>query len=162
MKQLTELATPFASVAESSELPGQELAWLQTLRQRALTQFSEVGLPAKKHEDWKYTSLWSLSQHPFTHQAGASSVDAAQVEGLALLDDAYRLVIVDGQYMAALSQLDNLPAGVTVLPFSASLASLANCAVAADFALNAANLSSLFSGFLIEVFGAGLGCGEGL
>jgi len=142
MKQLTELATPFASVAESSELPGQELAWLQTLRQRALTQFSEVGLPAKKHEDWKYTSLWSLSQHPFTHQAGASSVDAAQVEGLALLDDAYRLVIVDGQYMAALSQLDNLPAGITVLPFSASLASVEQ-QLGQQVALDKAGLTAL-------------------
>jgi len=124
MKQLNELATPFATVAESSDLPGQDLPWLQALRQRALTQFSTAGLPAKKQEDWKYTSLWHLSQHPFTHQAVASTVDAAQVEDLALLDDAYRLVIVDGVYVATLSQLDDLPVGLTVRPFSASLDSV--------------------------------------
>ena len=124
MKQLNELATPFASVAESSDLPGQDLPWLRALRQRALTQFSTAGLPAKKQEDWKYTSLWHLSQHPFTHQAVASTVDAAQVEDLALLDDAYRLVIVDGVYVATLSQLDDLPVGLTVRPFSASLDSV--------------------------------------
>ena len=124
MKQLNELATPFATVAESSDLPGQDLPWLRALRQRALTQFSTAGLPAKKQEDWKYTSLWHLSQHPFTHQAVASTVDAAQVEDLALLDDAYRLVIVDGVYVATLSQLDDLPVGLTVRPFSASLDSV--------------------------------------
>lgn len=124
MKQLNELATPFASVAESSDLPGQDLPWLQALRQRALTQFSTAGLPAKKQEDWKYTSLWNLSQHPFTHQAVASTVDAAQVEDLALLEDAYRLVIVDGVYVATLSQLDDLPVGLTVRPFSDALDSV--------------------------------------
>lgn len=124
MKQLNELATPYASVAESSDLPGQDLPWLQALRQRALTQFSTAGLPAKKQEDWKYTSLWNLSQYPFTHQAVASTADAAQVEDLALLDDAYRLVIVDGVYVATLSQLDDLPVGLTVRPFSDALDSV--------------------------------------
>ena len=39
----------------------------------------------------------------------------------------------------------------------ASFASFANCAVAADFALSDASLSSLLSGFLIEDLGAGFG-----
>lgn len=124
MKQLTELATPFASVAENSVLPGQDLPWLQTLRQQALTQFSTAGLPAKKEEDWKYTSLWGLSQQSFTHDATSSAIDAVQCDALALLDDAYRLAIVDGVYVAALSHLDDLPAGLSVSPFSTALDSV--------------------------------------
>jgi Fe-S cluster assembly protein SufD len=121
MKQLNELATPFASVAESSDLPGQDLPWLQALRQRALTQFSEAGLPAKKEENWKYTSLWSLSQQAFTHDAVKTTIVPDECAKVALLDDAYRLVIVDGEYIADLSELNGLPEGVTVKPFSASL-----------------------------------------
>ena len=122
MKQLRELVTPFASVAETSALPGGDLPWLQTLRQQALTQFSSAGLPAKKEEDWKYTSLWSLTQQAFTHDAIETTIVPEQCEQMALLDDAYRLVIVDGEFATDLSQLDGLPSKVTVQPFSTSLA----------------------------------------
>ena len=91
MKQLTELATPFASVAETSVLPGDDLPWLQALRQQALTQFSSTGLPAKKDEDWKYTSLWGLTQQAFTHDAIETTIVPEQCEQMALLDDAILL-----------------------------------------------------------------------
>ena len=43
MKQFTDIATPFANVAETGELPGQDLPWLKTLRQDALTHVIESG-----------------------------------------------------------------------------------------------------------------------
>lgn len=121
MKQLTDLVTPFSSVAKEKKLPGQEFAWLNSMRLKALTQFNHHGLPAKKEEDWKYTSLWELGQQAFTHQAEASSITAEQCEQLALLKDAYRVVIIDGVFSAELSKLDNLPAGVMIRPLSAGL-----------------------------------------
>jgi Fe-S cluster assembly protein SufD len=121
MKQLTDLVTPFSSVAKEKTLPGQDLSWLNSLRLKALTQFNHHGLPAKKEEDWKYTSLWELGQQAFTHQATASSFTVEQCEQRALLKDAFRVVIVDGVYSAELSQLDNLPAGLVIRPLSASL-----------------------------------------
>jgi Fe-S cluster assembly protein SufD len=142
MKHLTELATPFASVAESSVLPGENLAWLQALRQQALAQFSAAGLPAKKEEDWKYTSLWSLSQLAFTHDAASSAIDSAQCDDLALLDDSYRLVIIDGVYVAKLSQLDDLPTGLTVSPFSTALDSVEQ-KLGQQVALDKAGLTAL-------------------
>jgi Fe-S cluster assembly protein SufD len=142
MKQLTELVTPFVSVAESSELPGQDLPWLQTLRQQALTQFSSAGLPAKKEEDWKYTSLWHLSQQAFTHDAVKTTIVSEQCNKLALLDDAYCLVIVDGEFVVEHSQLDGLPEGVTVQPFSASLASVEQ-QLGQQVALDKAGLTAL-------------------
>ncbi|HDY85736.1 hypothetical protein LCGC14_0800120 [marine sediment metagenome] len=121
MKQLTDLVTPFSSVAKEKTLPGQDFSWLNSLRLKALTQFNHHGLPAKKEEDWKYTSLWALGQQAFTHEAVASSFTAEQCEQRALLKDAYRVVIVDGVYSAELSQLDNLPEGLVIRPLSESL-----------------------------------------
>jgi Fe-S cluster assembly protein SufD len=142
MKQLTDLATPFASIAETSVLPGHDLLWLQNLRQQALTQFSAAGLPAKKEEDWKYSSLWSLSQQAFTHDVASYAIDADQTDALALLNDAYRLVIVDGEYVASLSQLDDLPLGLTISPFSSALDSVEQ-QLGQQVALDKAGLTAL-------------------
>jgi Fe-S cluster assembly protein SufD len=114
MKQLTEITTPYSEVAETATLPGAGLNWLTQLRQQARAQFDRQGLPAKKVEDWKYTSLWALSQQNFMHTAGESGVDAAQVNQVAALENAYRLVIIDGQYNADLSQLDSLEDGLSI------------------------------------------------
>ncbi len=121
MKKITELVTPFASVAKEQALLGQDIDWLKSMRLKALTQFNHQGLPAKKQEDWKYTSLWGFSQQAFTHQAEQNSITAEQCNQLALLKDAYRLVIVDGEFSAELSQLEHLPAGLIVRPLSAAL-----------------------------------------
>jgi len=115
MKTLTELATPFASITANL---GQDVAWLKSLRLKALAQFNSQGLPAKKQEDWKYTSLWALSQQEFTHQPEVSTVSATQCDQLALLSDNYRVVIVDGVFSAELSLLDDLQTGLTINPLS--------------------------------------------
>jgi Fe-S cluster assembly protein SufD len=124
MKQLTDLATDFASVAESSILAGQDLAWLNELRQQAVTQFKNNSLPAKKVEDWKYTSLWSLSQQLFTHDADTFSLSIEQCDQLALIENAYRIVIVDGVFSQKLSIIDSVEDGLNVSPFSASVSSI--------------------------------------
>jgi len=111
MKGLTELATPFATM--TSDL-GPDVPWLNSLRLKALARFNSQGLPSKKEEDWKYTSLWAMSQQEFTHQASASAVTTEQCDELALLTDNYRVVIVDGRFSAELSQLDNLQAGLSI------------------------------------------------
>ena len=115
MKNLTELATPFASM--TPEL-GTDLPWLKSLRLKALTQFNSQGLPSKKQEDWKYTSLWEMAQQEFTHQVLASDVSETQCDELALLEDSHRLVIVDGIFSAKLSKLDDLQEGAFIGPLS--------------------------------------------
>lgn len=120
MKQLTEITTPFSEVAETASLPGAELDWLTQLRKQAQGLFERQGLPAKKVEDWKYTSLWQLTQEGFTHDAKPVSLDTAQVADAAVLEDAYRVVIVDGSFSADLSQIDNAEAGLTIKPLTAA------------------------------------------
>jgi Fe-S cluster assembly protein SufD len=124
VKQLSELATPFASVAEQQNLLGQDIPWLNTVRQQALEQFNSQGLPSKKVEDWKYTSLWNLAQQSFNHDAQASSLTIEQSEKVALLKDAYRLVIVDGVFCAELSLLNDIQEGLSISPLSSGVAQL--------------------------------------
>jgi Fe-S cluster assembly protein SufD len=103
-------------------LPGAGLNWLTQLRQQAKAQFDRQGLPAKKVEDWKYTSLWALSQQTFSHTANETSCDAAQVNRVAALENAYRLVIIDGQFNAELSNLVGLEDGLTISSIAESFA----------------------------------------
>lgn len=122
MKQLTDITTPFGDVAVSSPLPGNDLDWLNQLREQARSVYERHGLPAKKVEDWKYTSLWHLAQQDFTHTSAPSQLDVQTLNHIALLEQAYRLVIVDGQFSAELSQLDDLEQGLTIAPLSQAMA----------------------------------------
>ncbi|MBD3634417.1 MAG: Fe-S cluster assembly protein SufD [Methylophaga sp.] len=121
MKQLTEITTPFGEVASAKTLPGSELGWLQQLRDKARAQFERHGLPAKKVEDWKYTSLWSLSQEGFSHDANAVSLDKTELAHVAALEDAYRFVIIDGRFSAELSELEDLEEGLSIKPLAEGL-----------------------------------------
>jgi Fe-S cluster assembly protein SufD len=117
MKQLTEIKTAFIEVDSALQAD-----YLAELRSTARNVFDRKGLPAKKEEDWKYTSLWHLAQESFTHQADAAALNNQQLNKLCLLDDAYRLVIVDGQFRVGLSDITNLQAGLVIAPLSESLA----------------------------------------
>ncbi|MDU4093500.1 MAG: SufD family Fe-S cluster assembly protein, partial [Pantoea sp.] len=65
-------------------------------------QLMRIGLPTRKHENWKYTPLDDLlSQHFVLPDAPALTAD--DVAHLALPLDAVRLVFVDGHFNAALS-----------------------------------------------------------
>jgi Fe-S cluster assembly protein SufD len=68
-------------------------------------QLMRLGLPTRKHENWKYTPLDGLlAQHfvlPEAHELSATQVDA-----LSLPLDAVRLVFVDGRFQPALSSSD--------------------------------------------------------
>jgi Fe-S cluster assembly protein SufD len=122
LKQLTELATPFIEVADQTVLQEAEPEWLKQLRQAAKQQFEQAGLPAKKVEDWKYTSLWDLAQQQFVHQADTKALTVAEVTKSTLLDDddAYRLVLIDGVFKADYSTVTELEDGLTIKPLSAA------------------------------------------
>ena len=95
-------------------LPGREAAGLGPLRQESLAAALRDGLPGPRTEAWKYTPLRALERRAFTPSGEAPGIDAA------LLADAPapRLVFVNGRYDAAHSDLEGLPAGVSVRPLS--------------------------------------------
>ncbi|MTH46922.1 Fe-S cluster assembly protein SufD [Intestinirhabdus alba] len=66
-----------------------------------LQQALRLGLPTRRHENWKYTPLEGLTRSRFiSRRAG---IDAARRDALALTLDAVRLVFVDGQFSPTLS-----------------------------------------------------------
>ncbi|VEC53804.1 Iron-sulfur cluster assembly protein SufD [Klebsiella aerogenes] len=76
-----------------------------------LQQLLRLGLPTRKHEDWKYTPLDALLNGRFVADEGAS-LSAEQRDALALPLDAWRLVFIDGRYHPQLSGRSLPPAGV--------------------------------------------------
>lgn len=67
-----------------------------------LQQLHQLGLPTRKDEDWKYTALDKLLTSTFVAPALPALTDA-QRDSHAVALEAYRLVFVDGQFDARLS-----------------------------------------------------------
>jgi len=69
--------------------------------QQHLQQMLRLGLPTRKQENWRYTPLDGLLNSQFVSASG--TVDEQQRDALALPVEAVRLVFIDGQFSAALS-----------------------------------------------------------
>jgi Fe-S cluster assembly protein SufD len=69
--------------------------------QQHLQQMLRLGLPTRKHENWKYTPLDGLLNSQFVTRL--AEVTAAQRDALGIEIDAVRLVFVDGQFVPSLS-----------------------------------------------------------
>lgn len=85
--------------------------WLSELRERSADQIKNLGVPGRKSEAWRYTSLEFLDDHEY--QAANTDVGSElQLEDIKslLLDEGgkQRLVFVNGIYMPDLSCLDGL------------------------------------------------------
>ncbi|MCX8956118.1 Fe-S cluster assembly protein SufD [Erwinia psidii] len=82
----------FESNGEHRSLQAQQ-HWQQVLR---------LGLPTRKHENWKYTPLEGLLAHHFVLPA-SYRLSAEEVAGLSLDIDAVKMVFIDGRFSAELS-----------------------------------------------------------
>ena len=99
------------------------IAWLDAARQENLDAFAASGLPDTHVEAWKYTALRALGQRRFAALEMAAPAIAVDAASLALPGvDGPRLVFVNGVFRADLSQLANLPEGLTLQPLSQALA----------------------------------------
>jgi len=91
---------------------------VERLRRAALDRFLAVGFPTRRDEAWRHTGLapiietaWELAP------AGPATVDPRRWA----LPGAHVAVLVDGRFTPELSQLDGLPAGVTVASLADAL-----------------------------------------
>lgn len=99
--------------------PGFEPGWLSALRERAMARFTDLGIPDRRIEAWRWTDLRRLAATPFRAAPRVEGpVAAAAAEDFADLD-CDRAVFVNGWFRPDLSRLDGLPKG-------ASLSSLAD------------------------------------
>ncbi|MGN8198036.1 Fe-S cluster assembly protein SufD [Salinisphaera sp. RV14] len=112
------------------DLPGSD----DSKRERSaeLTRFSEAGFPSTREEDWKYTSLQPVEKRRFEISDEAEPVALDELRAFIPADlDAHRIIFVDGRFNAALSDVDDLPAGVTVRSFADYLSENAGATVKA-------------------------------
>jgi Fe-S cluster assembly protein SufD len=108
--------------ALADSLPGQNLPWLNTLRQLALGSFEATGFPSPREEEWKYTNVTALEKKLFT-PLSASPPTILDKEWLDThqLADMWSLVLVDGYFDPSLSYLSDLPDKVIATSISEAL-----------------------------------------
>ena len=112
-------AEAFAATAEAR---ADEPSWLEATRKGALARFTELGVPTRKHEEWKYTNAERIARHPWQPATPATlGADALGALGLPL-GDLPRLVFVNGRLAPDLTKLDGLPVGVVASDASDLLA----------------------------------------
>jgi len=88
------------------------------LRHEGSRAFAAAGIPTPKLEAWRFTNLRALTATPHA-SAGPAAVDIAPWT----LADGHRLVFVNGLYSPELSEIGELPDGVTICPLAAMLIS---------------------------------------
>ncbi|GAA3906896.1 Fe-S cluster assembly protein SufD [Halomonas cibimaris] len=97
-----------------------EPSWVAARRQAGAARFEAMGFPTRRDEEWKYTNVRGIAQGHFA-LADNGHFSPAAAAALTLPVDAYRLTFVDGVFAAALSDVQDLPQGVEVLPLSQAL-----------------------------------------
>ncbi len=136
-----------------------ETSGLMEKRQRALGRLTEVGVPDRRQEAWRYTGIEGLLKADFRPLGEVTPPPArARVEALCLdADVAGRAVFVDGVFRAEYSHLQDT--AVEVTPLRAALAAGDRAALEAIGSLSGAgahlfealNLATLLDGALIKI-----------
>ena len=105
----------------SDALPGARDAFVSGLRRKAIEAYGRLGLPHRRIEAWKYTDLRSrlTDAYPLVSPTGVAVGEAELRRALGgdfVALPAYRLVVVEGDLRADLSELSGLKAaGVEVI-----------------------------------------------
>ncbi|MFZ0607452.1 MAG: Fe-S cluster assembly protein SufD [Xanthobacteraceae bacterium] len=117
----TALARAFAEAR--ARLPGDDA--VAARRDAAFDVFAKDGLPHRRVEEWKYTDLRALMRDakPLAAPPDAAAKALAKAAGTLIGDvETRRLVFVDGAFVAELSDVAGLEAGLTVGSLSQALA----------------------------------------
>ncbi len=92
-------------------------AWLKAFRQRAVAQFVALGLPTVKDEEYKYTSLAEISSKRLNLPSSHKLIEEDELQEYLDTKD-INVVVVNGLVSKELSNITNLPKGITIMPFS--------------------------------------------
>ena len=86
------------------------------LREKAISAFSKMGFPSKKHEEYRYLKLDAFlnPQSLFSSKADQTPLDTQLLNNPLILQDAYRIVLMDGVFLNTFSDLSGLPQNVEI------------------------------------------------
>jgi Fe-S cluster assembly protein SufD len=102
---------------------GQAPAWLDSVRRRALDEFTDAGFPTTHDEDWRFTNVAPIAQTDFELAAvEAPKIMPKDLEQFGIAAFSCRLVFVNGRFAADLSQVAGLPKGAEAGGLGAELA----------------------------------------
>jgi Fe-S cluster assembly protein SufD len=93
-------------------------AWAAELQSRGMQAFDARGFPGPRDEAWRRTNLRAVTGSHFA-RADATTVADAEASRIAALGEGVRVIFVNGVFDADLSDIRDLPSGLTVAPFSA-------------------------------------------
>ncbi len=137
-------------------LPSSGLHSLDEIRKQAFERFKKLGFPTVKQEDWKYTNVQPLVNQDYDLEVGTSAAEATIDQAVIPGFDAYRIVMVDGQYDRE-SSSDEVVPGLQVMPITQAFERLCFAKYFAEFAdktdnpFVALNTALFTSGLFIEV-----------
>jgi Fe-S cluster assembly protein SufD len=102
-----------------TRLAGADLPWMGKLRASAMDRVAARGFPTRRDEDWKNTDVAALASLPL-----ASCLPVVPPVGGAypVIEDAHRLVFVDGGAVPSAEIAQALPEGVVLTTLSQALA----------------------------------------
>jgi Fe-S cluster assembly protein SufD len=123
LKTAAESALAATFAAAKGALPGGRV--VGAMREEAFHRFERQGLPSRRVEDWKYTDLRAAMREALPLAAApdaAAKARVARAGGLVAELEARRIVLVDGAFVAELSDLADLEPGLTIGSMAAALA----------------------------------------
>ena len=148
--------------SQSTELPGQNVAWLQQVRESALSTLTEKGFPAKKHEDWKYTNIQPLLEQEFAlNNSACIGLMDEDIRHLFLSsDEDCRIVFVNGRFAPQLSVLKHDRSQFEIISLEKVITEqpdrlqpyLARYVDPAEHGFNALNTASINDGLYLHIF----------
>lgn len=106
--------TPYHGLFEQwlRGVQGHEPERFTTLRQRGFAAFAQAGVPTRKTEEWKYTSVRDLTTaafQPMWKEPQVSVISESQLQNNSRswgdLSSVYRMVFVNGYYQESVSRL---------------------------------------------------------
>ncbi len=115
----TESPAPFVSAFEkyNDNAAKQFPAWFNKFRQNSYNHLSEIEFPTVKDEEWKYTNLTALAKISFDVISDNKLKETKELDQY-LSKDEINLIFINGSFSKELSNLKNLPQGLTILPLS--------------------------------------------
>ena len=113
---------------DDTNIIGQDISWLSTLRQQALDDFSVSGLPGIRDEQWRYTNLRTLKSNVYTLATANKdqtfnknqTLPSEMAKALEQSDNE-RLVFINGSIADKYTNIDSLDRAVTFTSLSSVL-----------------------------------------
>lgn len=90
-------------------------AWVEALRKDGARRFEEAGYPTdEKLEAWRFTNIRPIVETEWKPAVADESAAEAVYREYTFGEDAIEVVLTNGHFSSKLTQLENLPAGLTV------------------------------------------------